>query len=73
LTTKVLSEKFESLNLQLHVKRRRSYPGLLPLLHLDHMYFERPLQVQRAELIRTRLAKVASDHLPLVATFAWDE
>jgi endonuclease/exonuclease/phosphatase family metal-dependent hydrolase len=73
LTTKVLSEKFESLNLQMHVKRRRSYPGLLPLLHLDHMYFERPLQVQRAELIRTRLAKVASDHLPLVATFAWDE
>lgn len=73
VTTKILSEKFESLNLELHVKKLRSYPGLLPLLHLDHIYFERPLLVEKAELIRTRLAKVASDHLPLVATFAWEQ
>jgi endonuclease/exonuclease/phosphatase family metal-dependent hydrolase len=73
LTTKVLSEKFESLNLELHVKKRRSYPGLLPFLHLDHIYFERPLHIEKAELVRTRLAKVASDHLPLVATFAWEK
>ena len=73
LTTRILSEKFESLNLELHVKKRRSYPGLLPFLHLDHIYFERPLHVEKAELIRTRIAKVASDHLPLVATFAWGE
>jgi len=72
LTTRMLSEKFESLNFQLHVRRRRSYPGLLPLLHLDHIYFERPLHVERAELVRTRLSKIASDHLPLVATFAWE-
>ncbi len=72
LTTRILSEKFESLNLELLVKKRRSYPGLLPLLHLDHIYFERPLHVEKAELVRTRLAKVASDHLPLVATFGWD-
>jgi endonuclease/exonuclease/phosphatase family metal-dependent hydrolase len=72
LTTKMLSDKFESLNLELHVSRRRSYPGLLPLLHLDHMYFERPLHVEKVELIRTRLATIASDHLPLVATFGWE-
>jgi endonuclease/exonuclease/phosphatase family metal-dependent hydrolase len=71
LTTRMLSEKFESLNLELHVKKRRSYPGFLPLLHLDHIYFESPLHVEKAELIRTRLATVASDHLPLVATFGW--
>ena len=71
LTTRMLSEKFESLNLELHVRRRRSYPGFLPLVHLDHIYFERPLHVEKAELIRTRLSKVASDHLPLVATFSW--
>jgi len=71
LTTRLLSDKFESLNLELHVRRRRSYPGLLPLLHLDHIYFERPLQVEKAELIRTNLSKIASDHLPLVATFGW--
>ena len=71
LATRLLSDKFESLNLELHVRRRRSYPGLLPLLHLDHIYFERPLQVEKAELIRTKLSKIASDHLPLVATFGW--
>ena len=72
LATRMLSEKFESLNLELHVRKRRSYPGLLPLLHLDHIYFERPLHVEKAELVRTRLSKIASDHLPLVATFSWN-
>jgi endonuclease/exonuclease/phosphatase family metal-dependent hydrolase len=72
LTTKILSQKFESLNLELHVRKRRSYPGFLPIMHLDHMYFERPLHVAKAELVRTRLSKVASDHLPLVATFSWE-
>jgi endonuclease/exonuclease/phosphatase family metal-dependent hydrolase len=71
LTTRMLSEKFESLNLALHIGKRRSYPGFLPFLHLDHIYFERPLHVDKAELIRTRRAKVASDHLPLAATFEW--
>jgi len=73
LTTRMLSEKFESLNLELHVRKRRSYPGFLPIMHLDHMYFERPLHIEKAELVRTRLSKLASDHLPLVATFAWDD
>lgn len=72
LTTRMLSEKFESLNMELHIKRRKSYPGFLPFLHLDHIYFERPLHIEKAELIRTPLAKVASDHLPLAATFIWD-
>jgi endonuclease/exonuclease/phosphatase family metal-dependent hydrolase len=72
LTTRMLSQKFESLNLELHVRKRRSYPGLLPILHLDHIYFERPVHIEKAELIRTKLAKIASDHLPLIATFSWE-
>jgi endonuclease/exonuclease/phosphatase family metal-dependent hydrolase len=73
LTTRMLSEKFESLNLELHIRKRRSYPGLLPMMHLDHIYFERPLRVEKAELVRTRLSRIASDHLPLTATFSWGE
>jgi endonuclease/exonuclease/phosphatase family metal-dependent hydrolase len=69
LTTRVLREKFESLNMELHIRRKKSYPGLLPFLHLDHVYFERPLHVEQAELIRNRKTLVASDHLPLVARF----
>jgi endonuclease/exonuclease/phosphatase family metal-dependent hydrolase len=72
LTTRMLSEKFESLNLELHITKRRTYPGFLPLLHLDHIYFEQPLHIEKAELVRTKLAKVASDHLPLAATFVWE-
>jgi endonuclease/exonuclease/phosphatase family metal-dependent hydrolase len=71
LTTRMLSEKFESLNMQLHIQKKRSYPGFLPLVHLDHIYFERPLHVEKAELIRTSPAMVASDHVPLAATFVW--
>lgn len=69
LTTKVLRERFESLNMQLHIHRKKSYPGFLPFLHLDHVYFERPLHVEQAQLVRNRKTLVASDHLPLVAHF----
>ena len=69
LTTKTLRDKFESLNMQLHIQRRKSYPGILPFLHLDHIYFERPLHIEKAELVRTRQSLIASDHLPLVARF----
>ena len=69
LTTKVLQEKFESLNMELHIRRKRSYPGIFPFLHLDHIYFERPLHIETAELVRNRKTMVASDHLPLVARF----
>ena len=70
LTTKVLQENFESLNMAQHTRRKRSYPGILPFLHLDHIYFEKPLQVEMAELVRNRKTMLASDHLPLVARFA---
>jgi endonuclease/exonuclease/phosphatase family metal-dependent hydrolase len=49
------------------MKRRRTYPGLFPILHLDHIYYAGRLEVLAVELARTRLSLVASDHLPLVA------
>src|SRR5207248_6628 len=48
----------------------RSYPGLLPLLHLDHIYYDDTLCLEKLTLHRTRKALVASDHLPLVGDFA---
>lgn len=71
LATRMINEKFESLDVRLHLRKVRSYPGVLPLVHLDHIYFEKPLHIERAELISTRQAKIASDHLPLVAIFSW--
>jgi endonuclease/exonuclease/phosphatase family metal-dependent hydrolase len=67
LATKVLSERLESIDLRAHLRRRRTYPGVFPVLHLDHIYYEGTVEVAGLELPRTRLSLLASDHLPLVA------
>jgi len=67
LATDLLSEKLNSVDLRNHLRRRRTYPGLFPILHLDHIYYSGKLEVTHVELPRTRLSLVASDHLPLVA------
>jgi endonuclease/exonuclease/phosphatase family metal-dependent hydrolase len=67
LVTRTLSERLNSVDLRNHLKRRRTYPGLFPVLHLDHIYYAGRLEITGIELPRTRLALVASDHLPLVA------
>ena len=67
LVADVLAERLESVDLYPHLKRRRTYPGFFPLLHLDHIYFSGDVEVRHIELPRSRLALMASDHLPLVA------
>jgi endonuclease/exonuclease/phosphatase family metal-dependent hydrolase len=67
LATRTLSSLFESIDIQAHLRRRRTYPGFFPVLHLDHIYYEGQVEVRGLELVRTRRALVASDHLPLVA------
>ena len=67
LATTLLSEKLNSVDLRSFLKRRRTYPGVFPFLHLDHIYYAGKVEVVGIELPRNRLALVASDHLPLVA------
>jgi len=67
LATDMLAQRLRSIDLYRHLKRRRTYPGFFPVFHLDHMYFDGDIEVRKVELPRTRLALVASDHLPLVA------
>lgn len=67
LTTALLSRKLRSVDVQSYLKRRRTYPGLFPILHLDHIYYAGRLEVLGVEMPRTRLSLLASDHLPLVA------
>ena len=55
------------MDIRTHLNRSRTYPGLLPLIHLDHIYFEGRVEVVKVTLPRNRLTLVASDHLPLVA------
>jgi endonuclease/exonuclease/phosphatase family metal-dependent hydrolase len=66
-TTELLTGRLKSVDLTIFLKRRRTYPGLFPLLHLDHIYYAGKMEIVSIELPRTRLSLVASDHLPLVA------
>ncbi len=69
LVTRLLRSHLKSADLRLHLQRSRTYPGLLPFLHLDHIYYDPQLELQRITLLRTGSALVASDHLPLAAEF----
>ncbi|HEX3645797.1 MAG TPA: endonuclease/exonuclease/phosphatase family protein [Vicinamibacterales bacterium] len=70
LATSLLNEKLSSVDLRDFLPRKRTqrtYPGLFPVLHLDHIYYSGRVEVVGIELPRSRLSLVASDHLPLVA------
>ena len=69
LASRLLSEELLSPDLGRHLRRRRTYPGPLPFLHLDHVYHDPALELERLTLHRSLTALVASDHLPLVADF----
>jgi endonuclease/exonuclease/phosphatase family metal-dependent hydrolase len=64
LTTQLLRSHMKSADF-----RWRSYPGLFPLLHLDHIYDDPALTLDRIKVHRSRLSLLASDHLPLIGDF----
>jgi endonuclease/exonuclease/phosphatase family metal-dependent hydrolase len=70
LASRLLSQHMESADIVMHLKRGTTYPGLMPFLHLDHIYYDRDFELRDMHLYRTKLSLLASDHLPLVATFA---
>lgn len=71
LASRLLTQHFKSADIRHHLRRARTYPGVLPLVHLDHIYYDHALVLERLTLHRSRTALVASDHLPLVADFHW--
>ncbi|EXJ14578.1 hypothetical protein D779_2370 [Imhoffiella purpurea] len=48
-----------------------TFPGCLPLLPLDRIWYGGGLRLERIEVIRTKLTRVASDHLPLKASLVY--
>ncbi len=69
MVTRTLTQELRRIDLEVPMFRRRTYPALLPLLHLDYVYYEHSLRARDAFFHTSRLALVASDHLPLVADF----
>ena len=48
---------------------RRTFPAWLAVGSLDKAFVRGRIEVREARVVRTRLAKAASDHLPLVIDF----
>jgi endonuclease/exonuclease/phosphatase family metal-dependent hydrolase len=69
LTTHLLRETFHTFSPRHTLRLPATFPGLLPVVTLDHCYYESPLELIESHLVRTPTALVASDHLPLIADF----
>jgi endonuclease/exonuclease/phosphatase family metal-dependent hydrolase len=69
LTTKLLQQSFLSHKPRRNLRSARTYPGVLPMLSLDHCYYEAPLEMESTKIWKSRKALIASDHLPLIADF----
>ncbi|WP_422926825.1 endonuclease/exonuclease/phosphatase family protein [Singulisphaera sp. PoT] len=50
-------------------ERFRSFPAYFPVISLDKAFSCEGIEIKRAQIVHTKLAKVASDHLPLVVDF----
>ena len=70
LPSRLLATHLESVDICHHLGHRRTYPGVLPLIHLDHIYFDPTMQLEQLILHRSPTALIASDHVPLVAEFS---
>lgn len=69
LASHLLENHFHTAEPKSRLGRVRSYPGILPLAHVDHIYYDSPLELVDVKVHRSAIALVASDHLPVVAEF----
>lgn len=70
LTSKSMAQEFKSVNPREHQRRSKTYPGIFPVLHLDHIYYDHALELKKFRVVRTGQALIASDHLPMMAEFS---
>jgi endonuclease/exonuclease/phosphatase family metal-dependent hydrolase len=47
-------------------RAKPTFPGRMPTLRLDHVWLRGQAEVENVEVVRSPLARVASDHLPIV-------
>ena len=67
VVTKLLSARFKSLDLVPFLRWRRTYPGIMPVVHLDHFYYDGPVDLVNIRVSRRFPFLIASDHLPILA------
>ncbi len=69
LASKLMESAFEVVEPRAFMRYTRTYPGMLPVLRLDHFYYDKQFSLKTFRLHRSRKTLMASDHLPLVAEF----
>lgn len=69
LATRLMGSTFRSAEPKAFLGYGRTYPGVFPVMHLDHFYFDSTLSVASVKLYRDGRTLVASDHLPLLVEF----
>jgi endonuclease/exonuclease/phosphatase family metal-dependent hydrolase len=69
LASRLFHSHFRSIRIRPVFGKSRSYPGVLPFMHLDHIYYDGRLELEKAEMPRSLKTLIASDHLPIVADF----
>ena len=64
-----LWEAFKTAKPKTFLRHGRTYPGIFPVLHLDHFYYDKHLALLSFRVHRSSKALAESDHLLLVAEF----
>lgn len=64
---KLVARQLKDAQFEVNAKPRPTFPSRLPLLRLDHVFIGEGIKVERCEVHSSALARVASDHLPIVA------
>jgi endonuclease/exonuclease/phosphatase family metal-dependent hydrolase len=69
LATRLFHSHFQCVHVLPVFGRSRSYPGILPFMHLDHIYYDGRLELEKVTMPRSLRTLIASDHLPVIADF----
>jgi len=69
MASRLMGQAFQAAKPNTFLRYGRTYPGIFPVLHLDHFYYDQHLTLRSFRVHRSSKALAASDHLPLVAEF----
>ncbi len=64
--TKLLTESLRGLDLVPFLRWPKTYPGLLPIFHIDHIYYHGWVEILAVKVPRSFSTFIASDHMPML-------
>jgi endonuclease/exonuclease/phosphatase family metal-dependent hydrolase len=72
-TCRIISRGLNSADRQVRNRPHSTYFSPYPVTRIDHIFVTRQIDVTKVRVLDTRLAKIASDHLPLAADLRIDD